>query len=102
MSRRDALVLVSRAVAVLWSVSASVEVSYLPSYIDSFRHYAEGATNYSAQYWHHHYLLALGFLIARIVGYSLMSLWLFRCGPDIEELLLPASMREDENQDRLG
>jgi hypothetical protein len=30
-----------------------------------------------------------GILITRIVGYSLMASWLFRCGPDIEELLLP-------------
>src|SRR5262249_559742 len=29
-----------------------------------------------AQYWHHRYLLTLGFLIARILGFSLMSIWL--------------------------
>jgi hypothetical protein len=97
MSRRDAVVLVSRAVAVLLSVSALAEVSLLPSYLDSFLHYAEMASASSyRQYWHHHDLLALGFLITRIVGYSLMSMWLFRCGPDIEELLLPQSMREGE------
>jgi len=97
MSRRDAIVLGSRMLAVLLSVDALAEVSYVPSNVYSFLHYGEGASLPSAQYWHHHYLLTLGFLIARILGFSLMSMWLFRSGPDIEELLLPASVRESEN-----
>lgn len=36
MSRKDAVVLASRAVAVLLSVSALTEVSYLPSYYIRF------------------------------------------------------------------
>jgi hypothetical protein len=43
-------------------------------------------------------LISLGFLITRIIGYTLMAMWLFRCGPDIEELLLPGSMRDDVNE----
>jgi hypothetical protein len=38
----------------------------------------------------HYYLLILGFLLTRIVGYSLMARWLYKGGPEIEELLLPA------------
>lgn len=89
MSRRDAIVLASRLLAVLLSVWALTEVSYLPAAVFSYLHYAEGATLWSVQYWRHHYLLTLGFIIARIVGFSLMSMWLFRCGPDVEELLCP-------------
>jgi hypothetical protein len=97
MSRRDAVVLGSRLLAVLLSVWVLSEISYLPVNVDSFLHYAEGASLSSAPYWHHHYLLTLGFLVTRIVGFSLMSRWLFSCGPDVEELLLPASMRESGN-----
>ena len=93
MSRRDAVVLASRLLAVFLSVYALTELSHLPSAVYSFLHYAEGSSLWS-QYWRHYYLLSLGFLVARIIGLSLMSMWVFRCGPDIEELLLPASLRE--------
>ena len=45
--------------------------------------------------------MALGFLITRIVGYSLMAAWLFRCGPDIEELLLPVHLRDEMGEEML-
>ena len=93
MSRRDAVVLTSRLLAVLLSIYALTELSYLPSVVFSFLHHAEGLS-LASQYWRHYYLLSLGFLVARIIGFSLMSMWVFHCGPDIEELLLPASLRE--------
>lgn len=89
MSRRDAVVLCSRVLAVLSTIWVLSEVTYLPTSVYSLLHYAEGSSTSSAQYWRHHYVMPLGFLITRIVGYSMMALWLFRCGPDIEELLLP-------------
>lgn len=100
MNRRDALVIGSRALAVLFSVWALAEVSYLPSAIYSFLHYADQGTSSSGAmlYWRHHYLMALGFLITRIVGYCLMAMWLYRCGPDIDQLLLPAHLRENAGQ----
>ena len=92
MSRRDAVVLTSRLLGVLLSIYALTELSYLPASVFSFLHHAEGLS-LASQYWRHYYLLSLGFLVARIIGFSLMSMWVFRCGPDIEELLLP-SLRE--------
>jgi hypothetical protein len=94
MSRRDGVVLCSRVLAVLLTIWALSEVTYLPTSVYSLLHYAEGASTSSAPYWRHHYVMALGFLITRIVGYSLMASWLFRCGPDIEELLLPEELQE--------
>jgi hypothetical protein len=45
-------------------------------------------------------LLAIGFLITRIVGYSLLARWLFRGGHEVEELLLPEPVpAEDIVQD---
>jgi hypothetical protein len=37
----------------------------------------------------HDYLIEIGFLVTRIVGYSLMARWLFKGGPEIEDLLMP-------------
>ena len=96
MSRKDAIVLASRTLAVLLTVWALSSLSALPETIYSFIRYANlepGDSNY-VQYWRHHYLIELGFLITRIVGYSLMARWLYRGGPEIEELLLPLSLEE--------
>ncbi len=95
LSRRDAIVLGSRLLAVLLSIWALSEVAALPASVHSFLRYADqGIGSAAAQYWRHHYLISLGFLITRIVGFVLMASWLFRCGPDIEELLLPPHLRD--------
>jgi hypothetical protein len=97
MTKRDGIVLGSRLLAILLTVWALTDVSYLPSYLHSFLRHAERGLSSSPanEYWRHHYLIELGFLITRIIGYSLMAGWLYKCGPDIEELLLPMHLRED-------
>ena len=100
MSRSDAVVLGARVLAVLLIVWALSSVSYLPESVFSYLRYTNQFPTSSSGgvYWRHYHLISLGFLIARIVGYSLMARWLYRGGPDIEELLLPSSLREaDEN-----
>jgi hypothetical protein len=37
----------------------------------------------------HDYLIELGFLVTRIVGYSLMARWLFKGGSENEDRLMP-------------
>jgi hypothetical protein len=93
MSRKDAVVLASRTLAVLLTVWALSEVSYLPSSVYSFLHHANRVSVLSDedQYWRHYYLTSLGFLITRIVGYTLTARWLFKCGPEVAEFLLPAN-----------
>jgi hypothetical protein len=93
MSRRDAVVLAGRTLAVLLTVWALSEVAYLPERVHSFLYYRQGSSA-SAEYLRHYYLIQIGFLCARLVGYSLMARWLFKGGPDIEELLLPAELAE--------
>jgi hypothetical protein len=79
MSREDAVVLASRSLALLFTVWALSEVSYLPDRLYSF-----------LQYGRHSYLISLGFLVTRVVGFSLLAMWLRKCGPEVEELLFPA------------
>ncbi len=92
MSRKDAVLLASRTVAVLVTVWALAEVSYLPGSLHSFLHYVNQETSSpGVEYTRHLHLIALGFLIRRIVGFSLVARWLYEGGPEIHELLLPGS-----------
>lgn len=94
------MVLGSRLLAVILILYALAAISGVPEVVYSFRHYAsEVEPTVRTEYMRHLYLISLGFHITRIVGYSLMAAWLFRCGPDIEELLLPAHLREEESDD---
>jgi hypothetical protein len=96
MSRKEAVLLGSRLLATLLTVWALSELSSLPGSVYSFLHYADGVPVMSGatQYLQHHYLISLGFLIVRIVGFSLVAGWLFHCGPDVEEFLLPTALQE--------
>ena len=96
MPRKDAVLLGSRLLATLLTVWALSELTSLPGVIYSFLHYTDGVSALSgaAQYGRHHHLMSLGFLVVRIAGFSLIARWLFRCGPDVEEFLLPTALRE--------
>jgi len=96
MSKKDAVVLASRTLATLLILWALSEVSYLPERLHSYLNYLnrELSSAPGIQYMRHSYLIALGFLITRIVGYVLMARWLYQGGPEIEELLLPTESQE--------
>ena len=92
MSRRDGIVLAARTLALLLTVWALSELSALPGQVHSFLHYLnrEPSSSATVQYYRHYYLLSSGFLFTRFVGFSLMARWLFKVGPEVEEVLLPA------------
>jgi hypothetical protein len=93
MSRKDAVMLASRTLAVLLTVWALSDVSYLPERLHSLLHYLnhEPASPAAIECERHYYLIQIGFLVTRIVGYSLLAMWLYKGGPEVEELLLPGS-----------
>jgi hypothetical protein len=99
MTRRDAVSLASRTLAVLLTVWALSELSALPEIVYSFVHYVnlEPASSTATQYWRHYDLLRLGFLITGIVGFSLMALWLRSGSPEVEELLWPGATEESSS-----
>lgn len=99
MSRKDAVWLASRTLSVLLTIWALTDVSYLPGEVHGFlRYHQQPETSAYLHYMHHSYLISLGFLITRIIGYSLMARWLYKCGPEVEELLLPATHNESSSQ----
>ena len=91
MPRKDAVLLASRTLALLLTVWALSEMSYLPERLYSLLHYVNEvqSSSIALQYWRHHYLLELGFLAARIIGFLLMAFWLRNCGSEVQQLLLP-------------
>ncbi|HEY6371802.1 MAG TPA: hypothetical protein VIX37_14575 [Candidatus Sulfotelmatobacter sp.] len=91
------MTLASRTLATLLTVWALADVSYLPERVHSFLHYFnhEPASSTAIEYGRHYYLIQLGFLVARIVAFSLMARWLYKGGPEIEELLLPKAYEEN-------
>jgi hypothetical protein len=98
MSRKDGVVLASRTLAVLLTVWGLTEVSVLPEILNSFVHYLnlQPSPTSNVDYLRHDHLISLGFLITRIAGSFLMAAWLFKCGPEVEELLLPVHLRSDQ------
>lgn len=98
MSRRDAIWIASRTLAVLLMVWALTELSYLPGSVYSYLRYAgdELGSSPSLEYWRHSYLISLGFRITRVVGYALIAKWLHKGGPEVVEMLLPTGVGESE------
>ena len=90
MSRKEAVILASRVLGVLLAVWALSDASYLPERVLMLLHYTRGnRPAYAEHYWLGYEIAALGSLLIRITGFSLMSGWLLKGGSEIEELLLP-------------
>src|SRR5580704_9228699 len=53
-----------------------------------------GSSSTAVQYWSHYYLIRAGFLVTRMVGYFLIARWLYKGGPEVEELLFGATPQE--------
>jgi hypothetical protein len=95
MSRKDAVVLASRTLASLLGVWAFAEVCSLPEMVHSFVHYMSVEPSASIEHLRHYHVIRLGFAVTRLLGFSLMARWLFRGGPEVEELLLPSAIHEN-------
>jgi hypothetical protein len=96
MSREDFMILASRTLAVLMMVWALTEVSYLPGTVHSFLHYSnvQLVSSSTTEYYRHSELISLCFRFFRVIGFSLLSRWLFKGGPEVFELLLPTTAPE--------
>lgn len=93
LSRDEIVLLVSRVLAVMYAITALLDVTYVPEYLVSLHHYSGGP---GASYLESIHRVYVGALLFRIVGLSILA-WLFwRCGPWIARILFPA--RETQPQ----
>ena len=97
MSRKDAVVLASRTLALLLTVWALAEAGNLPASLHSFLRYMnqEPGASTAVQYWRHYYFISLSFIVTKMVGFALLARWLFKGGPEVEEPLSPAPHNEN-------
>ncbi len=95
MSRDDAVLLVSRAIAVIQLICAFVDASYLPERFVSLHHYSiAGLLSLGDTYFANLDRVEIGFHLGRIAGYFFAS-WIFwNCGPRISRILLPSRKEE--------
>lgn len=87
MTKREGLLLASRAFALYllcWGVS---EVTYLPQLVLSIKHHS--SVLISEDYWSRYYLVDFAFHILRIVALFATASWLYRCSPRVESYFLP-------------
>lgn len=97
MSKREAIMLVSRAFVVYLVLWALVDLSYLPGLLFSLIHHARELGDSHATESIHRYnnylreadLIALVFHLAKLVGLSIMARWFYKGGAGVEALLLP-------------
>jgi hypothetical protein len=92
MNRKDAVRLVSRALSILFGVSALIETAYLPERLYSFVFYANRVKSPSATVGEIHLYgtdrVEVGFLFLRIAIYLLLAMVFWKCAPRVESLLI--------------
>jgi len=90
MPRREMVLLVSRALALLYFISALIEVTYLPERLFSLTHYwKQNSVLLGHNYATNDYLIIATSLVLRILTYLLIATLLWRCGPRVERLFSP-------------
>lgn len=94
LSRNEIVLLVSRALAVMYAISALLDVTYVPEYLISLHHYSGVAGTSYLESIHRVYV---GAMLFRIVGLSMLA-WLFwGCGPWIARILFPVRETQPES-----
>jgi hypothetical protein len=100
MSRKEIVLLVSRAFALLLISWAFVDVTYLPERLFALSHHLGQSSVLVVvhDYWRSYYLIVTVFLVLRILALFLAAALFWRCGPRTEALFSP----QQENQEASG
>lgn len=90
MSRKELVLLVSRAFSLLLITWASVEVTYLPERIFALSHHmSQSSVMATYDYWSSYYLIITVFNVARMLALFLVAALFWRCGPRVDALFSP-------------
>ena len=104
MSRKEAVLLVSRALAAIKLISAFLEATELPDRFVSLHHYASlidaGAGTQGAYYFKRYDELGIAFNLARIAGLMVFALIFWNCSPWLERFLLPTKHEDTAAPDQ--
>jgi hypothetical protein len=98
MSRKEAVLLVSRALAIFQFVYALLEITYLPERLISlFGHASAAGASGMDDYFGSYNRVGVVFLLVRIGIQLVLTVVFWNCGPWIERVLLPASGKPDHS-----
>lgn len=95
MTKREAVSVASRVVALCLICWALTDVTYLPQVILEFRHHGTAANH---DFWWNYYRVDLTFYVVRIVVLFVAAEWLIKCGDGVYRYFLPLE-RESQPTD---
>jgi len=105
MSKKELVLLVSRAFALLLVTWALVEVTYLPDRVLALSHHLRQSSVLatSRDYWSSYYLILTVFSVVRMLALFFAAVLFWRCGPRVEALFSPQPGNpEASGQERAG
>jgi len=98
MSKREIVLLFSRALAIIQAVTGLLEVTYLPQeLLGLFHHIYPLQTPMFGDYWSRYYMETVLALVTRIAICFLAAMLLWKCGPEIERFLMPSERQAIES-----
>ena len=99
MTQRQSVLLVSRALSLIWGVAGADEVTYLPERLRSFLHYVNRDSflglSKDDSYFGGTYRLEIALLFLRIGIYLILAFVFWKCGPLVNRTLMPETIETD-------
>jgi hypothetical protein len=97
MSKKETIMVVSRALALYLACWTFSEVTYVPSSLYSLSHHLSQRSVLAAgDYFTDYDVLTVALRVFRIVALSIIALWLYKCGTYAQGYFLPTANSEDD------
>ena len=90
MTRKDGVLLASRAFALYLLCWALTDLTYLPQEVLGFRHHG-------GDYLFTYYAVGVGFRVVRIIVLLAVMNWLFKGGRSVESFFFPGESRASDS-----
>jgi hypothetical protein len=95
VSTKEAVTIVSRALAIYFLAWLLTDLTYLPSHLFPLLHHEGGwGIPGGTTYWRDSERISLSFLILRLMVLFFAVQWFYRAGPAIQAYFLPSSKEE--------
>jgi hypothetical protein len=88
MTKKEGILLASRALSVYLLCWALSDMSYLPQYLLSIGHHSFALIGH--EYWSTYYFLGFAFHVVRIIALFAAASWFYHCGVRVEEFFFPS------------
>ncbi|SRR6266496_1470162 len=93
ISKKNAVLIVSRAFALYFFCWAADNLTYLPGPIHSLSYHR--SVLYSENYFHHSDLISLLSLVVRVAVLLALAVWFYRSGSRLQSFFIPPQKEEN-------